>query len=85
MHAEEKLAEESLGLGFKHDKPAMIFATYPPGTDKRAMAEHTSRFQALLQSGAIRTTIFQSAEDQWCITAYDPTKAHTVRFALGAR
>ena len=57
----------------------MIFATFAPGTTKPDMAGHTRRYQAMLQTGAIRTAIFQAGEDQWCITAYDPTKALTVR------
>jgi len=67
---EDKLAEESLGMAFKAEKPAMVFATFPPGTPKHEMTEHTRRYQGMLQSGAIRTSIFQSAENQWCITAY---------------
>ena len=59
-------------------QPGMVFATFPPGMSKPEMAEHVRRYQGMLQSGAIRTSIFQTGERQWCITTYRSRDTWTV-------
>jgi hypothetical protein len=66
-------------------QPGMVFATFAPALSQPEMAEATRKFQGMLQSGAIRTSVFASGANQWCITTYRTNDAWTVGCSPRAR
>lgn len=84
IREEDKLTDEILGDNFNPDKPGMIFVDIEPGIyDKPQMNEVARKWQELLQTAAIKVTVFESGQSQWCfVTSRTNDIAPTIKFLL---
>lgn len=81
---EHKMDEEVLGK-VEVAQPAILYVTFPPGTklEKKAADDIATRWSGMLQSAAVRVSIWGAGESQLMVAAFRETDvSQVVEFLL---